>query len=118
MNFKLLASASALVMGVALSTAAMADVSAGPTNANSSSNVSSNATQNGSDYSSTNTQLNGSATIQNNANTVTNTTTNTNNNLGLSITEAIMAAHGGSVTASSSNGITTFCLVFPGSVAD
>ena len=38
--------------------------------------------------------------------------------LGLSITEAIMAAHGGSVTASSSNGITTFCLVFPGSVAD
>jgi two-component system heavy metal sensor histidine kinase CusS len=38
--------------------------------------------------------------------------------LGLSITQAIMAAHGGSVTASSSNGITTFCLVFPGSVAD
>ncbi|MFN3736497.1 heavy metal sensor histidine kinase [Hydrogenophaga sp.] len=37
--------------------------------------------------------------------------------LGLSITRAIMAAHGGSVTASSSNGITTFCLVFPGSVA-
>ena len=38
--------------------------------------------------------------------------------LGLSITQAIMAAHGGSVTACSSNGITTFCLVFPGSVAD
>ncbi|WP_234265027.1 heavy metal sensor histidine kinase [Hydrogenophaga sp. NFH-34] len=37
--------------------------------------------------------------------------------LGLSITQAIMAAHGGAVTASSSNGITTFCLVFPGSVA-
>jgi len=36
--------------------------------------------------------------------------------LGLSITRAIMAAHGGSVTASSSNGITTFCLVFPGSL--
>ena len=38
--------------------------------------------------------------------------------LGLSITQAIMAAHGGSVTACSSNGITAFCLVFPGSVAD
>ena len=38
--------------------------------------------------------------------------------LGLSITQAIMAAHGGSVTASSSYGVTTFCLVFPGSVAD
>ena len=38
--------------------------------------------------------------------------------LGLSITEAIMAAHGGSVTASSSYGVTTFCLMFPGSVAD
>lgn len=37
--------------------------------------------------------------------------------LGLSITQAIMTAHGGSVTAASSNGITTFCLVFPGSVA-
>lgn len=36
--------------------------------------------------------------------------------LGLSITQAIMAAHGGSVTARSSNGITTFCLVFPGAV--
>jgi two-component system heavy metal sensor histidine kinase CusS len=32
--------------------------------------------------------------------------------LGLSITRAIMAAHGGSVTACSSNGITTFCLAF------
>ena len=38
--------------------------------------------------------------------------------LGLSITQAIMAAHGGSVTASSSYGVTTFCLMFPGSVAD
>ncbi len=38
--------------------------------------------------------------------------------LGLSITQAIMAAHGGSVTASSSHGITTFCLVFPSSVVD
>jgi two-component system, OmpR family, heavy metal sensor histidine kinase CusS len=38
--------------------------------------------------------------------------------LGLSITQAIMTAHGGSVTASSSHGITTFCLVFPGAVAD
>jgi two-component system heavy metal sensor histidine kinase CusS len=38
--------------------------------------------------------------------------------LGLSITQAIMAAHGGSVTARSSDGLTTFCLVFPGAVAD
>lgn len=37
--------------------------------------------------------------------------------LGLSITQAIMTAHGGSVTAASSNGTATFCLVFPGSVA-
>lgn len=35
--------------------------------------------------------------------------------LGLSITQAIMAAHGGSVTARSSHGMTTFSLVFPGS---
>jgi two-component system, OmpR family, heavy metal sensor histidine kinase CusS len=38
--------------------------------------------------------------------------------LGLSITQAIMAAHGGSVTASSSHGATTFCLLFPRSAAD
>ena len=38
--------------------------------------------------------------------------------LGLSITQAIMAAHGGSVTARSSNGITTFCLVFARSHPD
>lgn len=33
--------------------------------------------------------------------------------LGLSITQAIMAAHGGSVTASSRDSLTTFCLIFP-----
>ena len=37
--------------------------------------------------------------------------------LGLSITQAIMAAHGGTVTVRSGNGTTTFCLVFPGPVA-
>jgi two-component system, OmpR family, heavy metal sensor histidine kinase CusS len=37
--------------------------------------------------------------------------------LGLSITQAIMAAHGGSVSASSANGVTVFCLVFPGPLA-
>ncbi|MDQ7746604.1 heavy metal sensor histidine kinase [Hydrogenophaga pseudoflava] len=35
--------------------------------------------------------------------------------LGLSITQAIMAAHGGTVTASSRDGLTSFCLLFPGS---
>ena len=34
--------------------------------------------------------------------------------LGLSITQAIMAAHGGTVTVHSGNGTTTFCLVFAG----
>lgn len=38
--------------------------------------------------------------------------------LGLSITQAIMAAHGGAVTARSSHGRTTFCLVFAGSHPD
>jgi two-component system heavy metal sensor histidine kinase CusS len=33
--------------------------------------------------------------------------------LGLSITRAILAAHGGSVSASSADGLTTFCLAFP-----
>lgn len=33
--------------------------------------------------------------------------------LGLSITQAIMVAHGGSVSATSANGVTTFCLTFP-----
>lgn len=33
--------------------------------------------------------------------------------LGLSITQAIMAAHGGSVSVSSSSGVTVFCLTFP-----
>jgi two-component system, OmpR family, heavy metal sensor histidine kinase CusS len=33
--------------------------------------------------------------------------------LGLSITQAIMAAHGGSVSATSEDGTTSFCLVFP-----
>ncbi|MBS3998452.1 MAG: heavy metal sensor histidine kinase [Hydrogenophaga sp.] len=36
--------------------------------------------------------------------------------LGLSITQAIMAAHGGSVSAHSEDGSTCFCLVFPGGV--
>jgi two-component system heavy metal sensor histidine kinase CusS len=36
--------------------------------------------------------------------------------LGLSITQAIMAAHGGTVSATSEEGMTSFCLIFPHSV--